>query len=87
VGHRCPPRSRPGARPLPTEKLDLLQRSLNQLRSHGLKALLRFAYEKDINIKYGPKPEWIIKHIEQLQPILRKNADVIYVLQAGFIGA
>jgi len=74
-------------RPIPAEKLDLLQRSLDQLRRHGLKALLRFAYEKDINVSYGPKPEWIIKHIEQLQPVLRKNADVIYVLQAGFIGA
>lgn len=74
-------------KPIPAEKLALLQRSLDELRRHGLKALLRFAYEKDVNVKYGPEPEWILKHIEQLQPILQKNADVIYVLQAGFIGA
>ena len=74
-------------KPIPAEKIDLLQQSLNQLRRHGLKALLRFAYEKDMNVKYGPKPDWIVRHIEQLQPVLRKNADVIFVFQAGFIGA
>ncbi|MCY2994676.1 MAG: DUF4874 domain-containing protein [Planctomycetota bacterium] len=73
--------------PIPAEKLDLLQRSLDMLRRNGLKAILRFAYEKDMNVKYGPKPEWTLKHIEQLQPVLQKNVDVIYVLQAGFIGA
>jgi hypothetical protein len=74
-------------RPIPAEKLDLLQRSLDLLHRNGFKSVLRFAYEKDMNVKYGPKPEWILKHIEQLQPTFRRNADVIYVLQAGFIGA
>jgi hypothetical protein len=76
-----------GDKPIPPEKLALLQRSLDLLRRHGLKALLRFAYEKDMGVKYGPKPKWILKHIDQLEPIVQKNADVIYVLQAGFIGA
>ena len=74
-------------RPIPDEKLALLQRSLDNLRRHGLKAVLRFAYEKDMDVPYGPKLEWILRHIDQLAPILRSNADVIYVLQAGFVGA
>jgi len=74
-------------KPIPPEKLALLQRSLDNLRRHGLTAVLRFAYEKDMNVACGPKPEWILRHVDQLGPILRKNTDVIYVLQAGFIGA
>ncbi len=76
-----------GDRPIAADKLALLQRSLDALRRHGYKALLRFAYEKSVNVAYGPQPEWILKHIAQLEPILRQNADVIYVLQAGFVGA
>ena len=37
--------------------------------------------------KDGPTKEWILNHIEQLKPIIAANEDVIYVLQAGFIGA
>lgn len=69
------------------EKLERLQRSFDNLRKRGLKAVLRFAYEKDMNRKKGPKLEDILHHIEQLAPIVRKNMDVIYVMQAGFVGA
>ena len=77
-----------GDRPIPQEKLDLLQHSFDSLRRNGLKAVLRFAYEKsNRGVDYGPTLEWILRHIEQLGPIIRDNADVIYVLQAGFVGA
>jgi len=77
-----------GDQPIPQEKLDLLQASFDSLRRNGLKAVLRFAYEKsNRGVDYGPKLEWILRHIDQLKPIIHKNTDVIYVLQAGFIGA
>lgn len=77
-----------GDRPIPQEKLDLLERSFDDLRRNGLKAVLRFAYEKsNRGVDYGPTLEWILRHIEQLGPIIRDNADVIYVMQAGFVGA
>ncbi len=77
-----------GDRPIPQEKLDLLQRSLDSLRRNGLKAVLRFAYEKsNRGVDYGPTLEWVLRHIDQLRPIIRDNADVIYVMQAGFVGA
>lgn len=74
-------------RPISGEKLGSLQRSLDRLRAAGLKALLRFAYEKDVSRKRGPTFETILAHIDQLAPVIQKNADVIYVLQAGFVGA
>ncbi|MBN2377549.1 MAG: DUF4832 domain-containing protein [Sedimentisphaerales bacterium] len=74
-------------KPIPPEKLEALGRSLDNLRRCGFKAVLRFAYEKDMKREGGPTLEWMLRHMEQLQPIIRKNADVIFVLQAGFIGA
>lgn len=74
-------------RPIPPEKLGLLQRSLDQARKNGLKVLLRFAYEKDTKRRAGPKAQTILDHIDQLAPIIRKNTDIIFVLQAGFVGA
>ena len=75
-------------RPLSEEKLALLQQTFDLLRERGFKAVLRFAYEKtNDHPQEGPQPEWILRHIEQLKPVIAENADVIYVLQAGFIGA
>ena len=69
------------------EKLRLLQESFDNLRRRGLKAVLRFAYERDMGLKEGPTLDCILRHIDQLEPLLRRNVDVVYVLQAGFIGA
>ena len=74
-------------RPISGEKLDLLRESLDAARRRGLKALLRFAYEKEMNQAEGPTKETIFGHIDQLAPVIQENADVIFVLQAGFVGA
>jgi len=73
--------------PISEEKLTILQNSFDNLRKHGLKALLRFAYEKNMNRTGGPTVQQILEHLDQLTPLFRKNADVIYVLEATFIGA
>ena len=54
------------------------------LRDHGFKCVLRFAY--DWSSKNDASLEWVQKHAAQLKPYLAKNADVIYVLEAGFVG-
>ena len=73
--------------PISEEKLALLRRSLSRCREAGLKVLLRFAYEKDMKQESGPTVETILGHIEQLAPVIQANTDIIYVLQAGFVGA
>ena len=73
--------------PLPQSLLDRLQEEFDLARRLGVKALLWFAYEQDDTRKDGPTAEQILKHVVQLKPVVRKNTDVIYVLQAGFIGA
>ncbi len=74
---------------LSEEFLTDLQTGFDDMRSSGVKAVLRFAYN------FGPYPdsepdaskEKILNHINRLTPLLQKNADVIAWLQAGFIGA
>jgi len=71
-------------RPLSQDKLDWLQRDFDLMRKYGFKCVLRFAYQHG-NVK-GPEKKWVLQHIEQLKPIIARNADVIFILQAGFIG-
>jgi len=71
-------------KPLSQEKLDWLQRDFDLLRKYGFKCVLRFAYQRG-KLK-GPEKKWVLHHIDQLKPIIEKNSDVIFLLQAGFIG-
>lgn len=57
-----------------------------ELRKYGLKCVLRFAYTESESDNVDATPEWVKRHLEQLQPHLAANADVIYVLEAGFVG-
>ncbi len=71
-------------KPLSEEKLGWLQRDFDLMRKYGFKCVLRFAYQHG-DVK-GPEKEWVLHHIEQLKPIVAKNSDVVFLLQAGFIG-
>lgn len=74
---------------LPQDFLDRVQSAFDALREGGVKVVLRFAYN------FGPYPnsdpdaskEQILRHIDQLTPLLQRNADVIAWMHAGFIGA
>ena len=67
--------------------LDMVQKSLDALREAGIKCVLRFAYQNsESNKPWDPSVEITLRHVSQLKPILQKNADVIFVLQAGFVG-
>lgn len=74
-------------KPIPQKKLDDFDKLMNEFRRYGAKALLRFAYEKNMERKVGPDGETVLQHLKTLTPLIRKNSDVIFVLQAGFIGA
>ena len=74
---------------IPQQILDGLQTNFDSIRDAGVKAIMRFAYNQ------GPYPDsepdaskaQILRHIEQLTPLLQTNSDVIAWLEAGFIGA
>ena len=54
-------------------------------RQAGVKVVPRFAYNFDQSGPDAPL-ERILKHLDQLGPILQRNADVLAFVQAGFIG-
>ena len=75
---------------IPQEFLDRLQTNMNALREGGAKVVLRFSYKSSMDPKDQPwnaTPEWISKHIDQIAPYLKKNADVILCVQCGLLGS
>jgi hypothetical protein len=75
--------------PLSEELLAAIDAAMAVPRAAGIKVILRFAY----NLGPYPDPEpdapleQVLQHIEQLAPVLTANADVLAVLQGGFVGA
>lgn len=78
---------KPGNSTISQSYMDMFQSTMDALRDGGAKCVLRFAYKNDSSDgEMDPELDVVLQHIEQLKPLLRKNADVIFVLQAGFIG-
>ncbi|HEX3800289.1 MAG TPA: DUF4832 domain-containing protein [Verrucomicrobiae bacterium] len=74
--------------PISSNYLESIQTDLDSVRAQGDKAIVRFAYNRDhVRPFHEPAKERILGHIAQLAPLLKKNSDVIAVLQEGFIGA
>ncbi len=66
---------------------DKLNEFFQHAREKKIRLLIRFVYQWDETDKVsGPTPQQIIRHIQQLGPIIEKNRDVIHCWQAGFIG-
>lgn len=69
---------------LPPSVLDGVNNDAAILRKEGAKLIPRFAY--NFGGANNPPLERMLKHIEQLTPVLRTNSDVIAFIEAGFIG-
>jgi hypothetical protein len=66
--------------------LDELDAGFAAARDAGIKVVLRFVYNDEADGDDAPK--WaMLAHIDQLRPLLVANADVIAVMDAGFMGA
>ncbi|MDG5766277.1 DUF4832 domain-containing protein [Balneolales bacterium ANBcel1] len=66
--------------------LDRMDRDFQTIRDSGIKAVLRFRYTTSMDEPDAPL-HMVERHLEQLAPVLERNADVIAVMEAGFIGA
>ena len=79
-------------RPLSREFLEQLQARFDAARAAGVKLVPRFTYNFPKGLPLAPGDEdaplpIVLAHIDQLTPVLRRNADVIAYLEAGFVGA
>ncbi len=72
------------------EYLEMVRTNMKNLREAGVKCIPRFAYTNDNSNnkrdKWDAPKEWVFRHIDQLTPIFHEYADVIYCVQAGFVG-
>lgn len=69
--------------------LSSMQTDFNNVRlTGGIKLILRFAYSNSQTNSgiWDATKAVMLRHIAQLKPLLTSNADVIAVVQAGFIG-
>lgn len=75
--------------PIPQSALTALDKSFEHARTHGLKVILRFAYNFPLNASdpVADAPlDRVLAHIRQIGPIVTANADTIVAMQSGFIG-
>ena len=74
--------------PISSAYLNAMQADFNKIRIAGLKCVVRFAYsDSDTAKQRDASKAQILSHILQLKPLLETNADIISVMQAGFIGS
>lgn len=77
---------------LAPEVLETMRKHFDNLRKSGCKAVLRLAYswhhvnDPALEEPQEPTADIIVEHIRQIKPILQEYADVIAIMQAGFIG-
>ena len=72
------------------EALDVIRQNMQALRDAGMKVVLRFAYKDgyaESDKPWDPPVDIVLRHVEQLKPVFEEYYDVIYVLQAGFVGS
>ncbi len=72
--------------PLPASFLNQLDKQLGWVRDAGLKAIVRFAYNSGQG-QPDASLDRILSHIDQLAPVLSAHADILALVEAGFIGA
>jgi len=74
---------------LTEDVLKVLQTSFDNIRSNGSRVIVRICYDPWYNGRSNVTPEhkWVLRHVEQLAPILAKNTDVIVALEMGMHGA
>ena len=75
--------------PIADDYLQTIRNAFKAVRDGGGKAIVRFAYKNNeaaSNKPWDPEEAVVMQHIDQVGPIMRDNADVIYVVQAGFVG-
>jgi hypothetical protein len=72
-------------KPLTQAWLDRFQTDFNVIRNAGYKLVLRFSYNWSGGGQDATKSR-ILGHLQQLKPVLHANTDILFFLEAGFVG-
>lgn len=67
--------------------LEVIRQNLQSIREGGCKCIIRFAYSNsEKEYPHDAPEELVLQHIAQIKPILQEYADVIFTMEAGFVG-
>jgi hypothetical protein len=79
--------------PIRTAQLTQLEQQAATVRAAGAKMIVRFAYTEKCVLSatecvtaHDAAPDIVQEHLNQLAPTLKRNKDVIAVVQSGFVG-
>ena len=74
---------------IPSKILNAFDEDMQELRSRGMKAIIRFSYVNKVSNETAADADWSIvqQHINQYKSHWQANADVIVCFQAGIVGA
>lgn len=74
---------------LTEDALNVLQQTFDNIRANKGFVIVRICYDPWYNGRSNVTPEhkWVMRHVEQLAPVLSKNTDVIVALEMGMHGA
>lgn len=74
---------------LTEDALNVLQATFDNIRKNKGYVVVRICYDPWYNGRSNVTPEhkWVLRHVEQLAPVLSKNTDVILALEMGMHGA
>ena len=74
---------------LTEDALNVLQTTFDNIRKNNGYVIVRICYDPWYNGRSNVTPDhkWVMRHVEQLAPVLSKNTDVIVALEMGMHGA
>lgn len=77
------------SQPLTADMLNAFETILNNVRSRGKTAIVRFAYDPWYNgtKNCDPDQKWILHHLKQLGEVYARNTDVITFVELGMYGS
>lgn len=72
--------------PIPPDAFENMQLLFESAKEHGYKFVLRFAYDNTYGATDATFDD-VFRHLDQLEPFIKKNIGLIDIWQIGFIGA
>ena len=72
---------------LASNKIDEINQYFSIMRENGYQVIFRVVYDSDGEDNPEPEFQTILNHIEQLKSVYEKNEDIIFVVEAGYLGS
>ena len=69
------------------KKIEDINKYFSIIRENGYKVIFRVVYDSEGEKNPEPEVDIILKQIEQLENVYTSNKDIIFVVEAGFLGS